>query len=87
MLRTKPLETRSSMACQVVSKDMVVSMSNIPSSANSLLVLPTPSNKRIKKKGQWEFVDAQPWEKGDIYRWQSMNRTCMLYGNWEVHQI
>lgn len=55
MLRTKPAETKSSMSCQVVSKDIVVSMSNIPSLANSLLVLPTPLNIRIKIKYENSF--------------------------------
>ena len=49
ILRTKPTKTRSSMACQVVSKDMVVSMSNIPSLPSALLVLPTPLNIRLKR--------------------------------------
>lgn len=43
MLRTKPEETRSSIACQVVSRDMVVSMSRTPSSPKALEVLPTPA--------------------------------------------
>jgi len=42
MLRTKPDETRSSIACQVVSRDMVVSISRTPSSSKVLEVLPTP---------------------------------------------
>jgi hypothetical protein len=42
MLRTRPMETRSSIACQVVSKDMVVSMSSTLFSSRMLAVVPTP---------------------------------------------
>lgn len=46
MLWTKPMETRSSIACQVDSKDIVVSMSSTPSSPKALSVVPTPASVR-----------------------------------------
>lgn len=49
MLRTKPDETRSSIACQVVSRDMVVSISRTPSSFKGLEVLPTPACVKYAK--------------------------------------
>eukprot|EP01018_Ginkgo_biloba_P013444 Gb_09421 [translate_table: standard] len=42
MLRTRPAETKSSIACQVVSKEIVVSISSTPSSSKALSVVPTP---------------------------------------------
>lgn len=42
MLRTNPMETKSSIACQVDSRDMVVSTSNTPSLSRALAVAPTP---------------------------------------------
>jgi hypothetical protein len=46
MLRTKPDETRPSIACHVVSRDMVVSISKTPSSPKALSVVPTPAHVR-----------------------------------------
>ena len=46
MLRTSPMETRSSIACHVVSNEIVVSMSSTPSSPRALAVVPTPVNDR-----------------------------------------
>lgn len=43
MLRTKPIEARFSIACQVVSRDIVVSISSTPSSPMALEVVPTPA--------------------------------------------
>ncbi|MFS8023879.1 hypothetical protein Hanom_Chr16g01456671 [Helianthus anomalus] len=45
MLRTNPMETVCSMACHVVSNEIVVSISKTPSSSNALAVVPTPINK------------------------------------------
>ena len=48
MLRTSPMETRSSIACHVVSNEIVVSISSTPSSQRALAVVPTPVTVEIK---------------------------------------
>lgn len=50
MLRTKPMETKSSMLRQVASKVMVVSMSSTPFLSNTLVHAPMPymTNSNVK---------------------------------------
>ena len=49
MLRTSPMETSSSIACHVVSSEIVVSMSSTPSSLRALEVVPTPAAIHISE--------------------------------------
>lgn len=49
MLLTSPADTRSSIACHVVSFEIVTSISRTPSSPSALEVVPTPENANIKQ--------------------------------------
>lgn len=61
MLRTKPIETSSSIERQVVSSEILVSISNTPSASKALAVVPTPTcvhglkTENIGSKIVWEY--------------------------------
>lgn len=93
MLRTRPRETRSSIARQVVSKEMVVSMSSTPSSSKALSVVPTPAlinvkvgftncSKMIKKHGGvFQSKESVKCNKG------REGHTSMLRGYGKVNKV
>lgn len=70
MLLTKPIETRFSMSCQVLSKDILVSISSTPSSPKTLPVVPTPAYTHYRVSVTFFFfstkktllVDSDPIE-------------------------
>lgn len=87
MLRTKPRDTRFSISCQVVSNDMVVSISRTPSSPNALPVVPTPEWIQKKQNEPFqeprEFFDFKSWPrlKYSIEYWTLRSLLCVLKSN------
>lgn len=82
ILRTSPIETSSSIACHVVSNEIVVSMSRTPSSPRALEVVPTPvgnQNAHIQLATYEIFLNTK------ISRDQEF--TSMSGSYWEVNKI
>jgi len=78
MLRTSPMETSSSIACHVVSNEIVVSMSSTPSSPRALEVVPTPAAIHISVR--YPLNLSKYYAKGKEI-------TCMPSSYWEVDKI
>ena len=78
MLRTSPMETSSSIACHVVSNEIVESMSSTPLSPRELEVVPTPTEIHISVRYPLNLSK---------YCAKGKELTCMPSSYWEVNKI
>ena len=78
MLLTGPMETSCSIACHVVSNEIVESMSSTPSSPSALEVVPTPTEIHISVRHPLNLCK---------YCAKGKELTCMPSSYWEVNKI